>query len=192
MQAMIGTCVSEEDALDAQRRAPPTCEDEGAEAATAAPRPEKALVQAAIKKRKLYRQVSGAEVPWAPRDSDIELLEELRREAGMPRRVYFGAPAGGAGIRGCLEMGPSVLALCYDERHRTRLAKFLTERAVEAMLGTTTMAFSNDALVARSAQLRLTKAATATDQDDKKEDKKEDNTGDKKEDPEGRQAGQEE
>ena len=118
-------------------------------------------------------------MPWFPRDNDVDLLKESCREAGKPRRVYFGAPAGGAGIHGCAEMGSSVLALCYDEHRRTRLGKFLAGRAVEAMLGTTAMVFGNDALVARSVQLRLTKAGTATGQDDKKEDKNEDKKDDK-------------
>ena len=72
---------------------------EGADAATAAAR-EKALVTAAVKKRKLHRQVTGTDVPWFPHDNDIELLKELCREAGRPRWVYFGAPAGVAGIHG--------------------------------------------------------------------------------------------
>ena len=29
------------------------------------------------KKRKLYRQVTGDEVPWFPHDNDIEVLKEL-------------------------------------------------------------------------------------------------------------------
>ena len=105
----------------------------GADAATADAWSEKALVSAAIKKRKLYRQLTGTEVPWFPHDNDIELLKELCWEAGRPRWVYYGTPAGGAGIHGCIEMGCSVLALCYDEHHRKNLEPFLPTSGGSAM-----------------------------------------------------------
>ena len=126
------------------------------------------------KKRKLYRQLTGTEVPWFPHDNAIELLKELCHEAGRPRWVYFGTPAGGAGIHGCIEMGSSVLALCYDEHHRKHLGPFLVQRAVEAMLGRSTLVFHNEDLMARAKQLNLAK-------EDQKEDKKEDEKEDKKE-----------
>ena len=136
---------------------------------------------AALKKRKLYRQLTGSEVPWFPHDNDSELLKELCHEAGRPRWVYFGTPAGGAGIHGCIEMGCSVLALCYDDHHRTHLGPFLVQRAVEAMLGSDSLVFNNEALVARAKQLRLTD--TKEDKtDDQKQDKKEDKKEEKKED----------
>ena len=174
LQTMIGVCVSEVEAKDPDYVAPPPNDDEdaataeGADAATAAQ--EKAMVQQAIKRRKLYRQVTGTEVPWFPHDNDIELLKELCHEAGRPRWVYFGTPAGGAGIHGCIEMGCSVLALCYDDHHRKHLGPFLVQRAVEAMLGSNTMVFHNESLVARAKELRLTKEET---KDDKKDDHKE-------------------
>ena len=150
---------------------PAPAEEEGAEAETAAPAPEKALVTAAIKKRRLYRQLSGTEVPWFPHDNDIELVKELCHEAGRPRWVYFGTPAGGAGMHGVLEMGASVLALCFDAHHKEHLSKFLTERAVEAMLGNSTIVFSNETLLARSVQLHLTAPAKAEKKEEKKEEK---------------------
>ena len=90
----------------------------------------------------------------------------MRGEAREPRRVYFGTPAGGAGIRGFAEVGSSVLALCYDARHRDKLNAFLAQRAVGAMIGDNAMAFMDEDLIARSVQLRLNSntAATATDQ----------------------------
>ena len=137
---------------------------------------------AAIKKRKLYKQLTGTEVPWFPHDNDTELLKELCHEAGRPRWVYFGTPAGGAGIHGCIEMGSSVLALCYDDHHRTHLGPFLVQRAVEAMLGSNTLVFQNEALEARAKQLRLTKEDKKDDpKEDQKEDKKEEKKNDKKE-----------
>ena len=111
------------------------------------------------KKRKLYRQVSGTDVPWFPHDNDIELLKELCWEAGRPRWVLHGTPAGGAGIHGCFEMGCSVVALCYDDHHRTHLQKFLVQRAVEAMASGTTLVFKEEALQKRSDQLNLTSPA---------------------------------
>ena len=153
----------------------------GADAATADASSEKALVSAAIKKRKLYRQLTGSEAPWFPHDNDSELLKELCHEAGRPRWVYFGTPSGGAGIHGCIEMGCSVLALCYDDHHRTHLGPFLVQRAVEAMLGSNSVVFNNVSLVARAKQLRLTKEDTKEDKkDDQKEDKKEETTEGKK------------
>ena len=152
-------------------------EEEAATATTkAAPAdPSKALVSAVKKRRKLYRQLTGTEVPWFPHDNAIELIQELCHEAGRPRWVYFGTPAGGAGIHGCIEMGCSVLALCYDEHHRKNLSPFLVQRAVEAMLGRNTMAFANELLFARAKQLNLAK-------EEEKDDKKEDEKADKKED----------
>ena len=140
---------------------------------------------AAVKKRKLYRQLTGTEVPWFPHDNDIELLKELCHEAGKPRWVYFGTPAGGAGIHGCIESGCSVLALTFNDHHRTILKPFLVERAVEAMLGSNTMIFMNEALLARSVKLRLTKEDTTAKEDPKdakKDGKKDEKKEDKKED----------
>ena len=108
-----------------------------------------------VKKRKLYRQVSGTEVPWFPHDNAPELLKELCHEAGRPRWVFFGTPAGGAGMHGILEMGCSVVALCYDEHHRTHLQRFLVERAVEAMVQGTSLVFKEDSLQARAVDLKL-------------------------------------
>ena len=58
-------------------------------------------------------------------------------------------------MHGCIELGCSVLALCFDDHHRTHLAPFLVQRAVEAMLGSKTFVFVNEILVARARQLRL-------------------------------------
>ncbi len=132
------------------------CEDDD----SALHQPDKAEVisRAAtkVKKRPLYRQLSGTDVPWFPHDSAIELLKELCWEAGRPRWVFHGTPAGGAGVHGCLEAGCSVVALCYDEHHRARLTKFLSERAVEAMVSGESRVFKDDALQARSVELSLT------------------------------------
>jgi hypothetical protein len=54
-------------------------------------------VSAVKKKRRLYRQLTGSEVPWFPHDNDIDLLRELVHEAKQPRCVFFGTPAGGCG-----------------------------------------------------------------------------------------------
>jgi hypothetical protein len=109
-----------------------------------------------IKKRTLYKELSGTDVPWFPYDNAIELLKELCWEAGAPRWVIHGTPAGGAGVHACLEMGCSVLALCHDAHHRTHLERLLLERAVEAMINDTTVVFKDDALQARSVELNLT------------------------------------
>ena len=180
---MGATRVMEDDDNDA--------ETAGADAATADASAEKAHVTAAVNKRKLYRQLTGSEVPWFPHDNDSELLKELCHEAGRPRWVYFGTLAGGAGIHGCIEMGCSVLALCYDEHHKTHLGPFLVQRAVEAMLGSNSFVFNNDALVTRAKQLRLTTEDTKDDQkQDKKEDKKEEKKEDQKEEKkEGKKGG---
>ena len=108
-----------------------------------------------IKKRTLYKQLSGTDVPWFPYDNAIELVKELCWEAGAPRWVIHGTPAGGAGVHACLEMGCSVLALCHDAHHRTHLERLLLERAVEAMLNDTTVVFKDDALQARAVELNL-------------------------------------
>ena len=114
---------------------------------------EQTLLQ--VKKRKLYKQVSGTEVPWFPHDNAPDLLKELCHEAGRPRWVFFGTPAGGAGMHGVLEMGCSVVALCYDEHHRTHLQRFLVERSGEAMVQGTTLVFKDESLQARALDLKL-------------------------------------
>ena len=109
-----------------------------------------------IKKRRLYKQLSGTDVRLFPHDNSIDLLKELCWEAGRPRWIFHGTPAGGAGVHGCLEAGSSVVALCYDEHHRIQLKRFLSERAVEAMVTGTTQVFKDDALLARSVERNLT------------------------------------
>ena len=109
-----------------------------------------------MKKRRLYKQLSGTDAPWLPHDNAIELLKELCWEAGRPRWIFHGTPAGGAGVHGCLEAGCSVVALCFDEHHRFHLQQFLSERAVEAMVSGTTQVFKDETLQARSIELKLT------------------------------------
>lgn len=73
------------------------------------------------------------------------------------------------------------MALCYDDHHRTHLGPFLVQRAVEAMLGSDSLVFNNEVLIARAKLLRLTD--TKEDKkDDQKQDKKEDKKEEKKED----------
>jgi len=189
LESMISVDVCEMEAKDPHHQAPLPMDDDDEDAATAgadaetadaaAAHASKALLSATVKKRKLYRQLTGSEVPWFPHDNDIELLKELVHEAGRPLWVYFGTPAGGAGIHGCIEMGCSVLALCYNAHHREHLGPFLVQRAAEAMLGRNTMVFTNEGLVARAKQLSLTKEDA---KEDKKDDQKEDKKVDKKED----------
>jgi hypothetical protein len=124
---------------------------------------DKAILTA-LRKRKLYRQHSRTDVPWFPHDNDMALLKEFCWESGTPRWVLHGTPAGGAGVHGCLETGCSVVALCYDEHHQTHLKKIFLERAVQALVSGTTQVFKDEALLARSIELKVTttpKAASA-------------------------------
>ncbi len=125
-----------------------------------------------MKKRQLYKQLSGTDVPWFPHDNAIELLKELCWEAGRPRWIFHGTPAGGAGVHGCLEAGSSVVALCFDEHHRFHLQQFLSERAVEAMVSGTTQVFKDETLQARSIELKLT-TPTKTRKPDEKDSSEE-------------------
>ena len=192
LQSMVGKDVAEVEQADREKECLPSVANDDdfgegvGDAGEAAPedkQPEKTLVNAAVKKRRLYRQLTGTEVPWFPHDNAPEMLQELHHEAGRPRWVYFGTPAGGAGIHGCIESGCSVLALTFDKHHMTHLHPFLVERAVEAMLGSNTMVFQNEALLARSVQLMLTKDTSKDgDKDDKKDGKKDEKKDDKKDD----------
>ena len=141
---------------------------------------DKVHVAANLKKRKLYRQHTGQEVPWFPHDNDMELLKEFVWEAGRPRWVFHCTPAGGAGIHGCLEMGCSVVALCYDEHHRTHLQTFLLQRAVEAMVSGQTLMFKDEDLQARSIELNLAeepkKPKKVVEKDDEKAEKADEKT----------------
>ena len=143
---------------------------------------KKALVAAVIKKRKLYKQLSGTEVPWFPHDNDMELLKELCWESGRPRWVIHGTPAGGAGVQGCFEAGCSVVLLCFDDHHRTHLSRLILERAVESMVSGSTLVFKDESLCARSIELNLTRvnAGEKDECKDKKDGKEEVGTKDKK------------
>ena len=131
---------------------------------------DKAVWAARKKNRKLYKQLSGTDVLWFPHDNAIDVLKEFHWEAGRPRWVFHGTPAGGAGVCGCLEAGCSVVALCYDEHHRTHLIPLIEQRFVESTVNGTSMVFKDDALQARSVQLTLTptpKAASAKTPEEK-------------------------
>ena len=105
LQSMIGVDVTEVEAQDPENEAPWGMDDEEAATADAATAkvgtadvaPEKALVSAAIRKRKLNRQLTGTEVQWFPHDNDGELLNVLCHEAGRPRGVHMGTPAASTG-----------------------------------------------------------------------------------------------
>ena len=157
-----------------ERTGPVQLDQQGTEA------DDKAFVHTNIKKRKLYRQITGTEVPWFPHDNSPDLLKEFCWEAGNPRWVFHGTPAGGAGMHGCFEMGCSVVALCYDEHHREHLNQFLLQRAVEAMVAGTTMVFKDDILQARSTELNLKKEEKKAKKEDKKEKKEQGGEGEEK------------
>ena len=144
---------------------------------------QSSLVAAVMKKRKLYKQLTGSEVPWFPHDNDMALLKELCWEAGSPRWVIHGTPAGGAGLQGCLEAACSVVLLCFDEHHRTHLSRFILERAVESMVTGVTLVFKDESLRARSIDLNLTKMSPERKDDAKdNKDKQEAESAQKKKD----------
>ena len=64
------------------------------------------------------------------------------------------------------------------------MGPFLVQRAVEDMLGSNSLVFSNEALLARARQLKLT-----TEKDHPKQDKKEDRKEETKEDKEDKKKG---
>ena len=90
-----------------------------------------------------------------PHDNYMDLMPELVWEVGHLRWVFHGTPGGGAGLQGCLEMGCSVVALCFDDFHEEQLQKFMLERAVESMVGGHSKVFKDESLMARSAELDL-------------------------------------
>ena len=73
-------------------------------------------------------------------------------------------------MQGCLEGGCSVVALCFDDHHRTHLSRFIMERAVESMVAGTTLVFKEESLRARSVDLNLTKMPLAKNDDKEKKD----------------------
>ena len=122
---------------------------------------EQARVENVIKKRKLYRHTVGTMLPWCPHDNDPELLRELLHEAGDPRWIFHGTPAGAAGIHGILEAGASVVLLCFDEHHRNQVLKCMLQRSVETLVAGTSLVFKDEVLQTRSVDLHLVKAASA-------------------------------
>ena len=89
------------------------------------------------------------------------MLKELLHEAGNPRWIFHGTPAGGAGIHGILEAGVSVVMLCFDEHHRTHLRNCMLQRSVETLVAGTSLVFKDEALQTRSVVLLAAKAASA-------------------------------
>ena len=102
------------------------------------PQEAEAATQAAaiqhVKKRKPYKQTSGSEVHWFPFDNAMELMKEFLWESGEPRWVIHGTPASGAGLLGCIELGASVVAICFDDHHREHMQKYLSSR-IDAFTG---------------------------------------------------------
>ena len=176
LASMVGVPHDEdpdEKELEQEAQAAAAEEDQLAETAQAesADAQTKKFAQQHYKKRKLYRQPSNVTVPWFPHDNDPDLLKELCWEANRPRWVFYGTPAGGAGVFGCLEMGCSVVALCYDDHHRDHFGNFVLERCVEAMAYSSSSVFKDPDLQARSVELHLSassteKAATAAKEDE--------------------------
>ena len=166
LDSMIGVPNTEDDGeAEKQKQVEENDDNEQLHQPDGPDKEDKAIVAGQVKKRKLYRQHTGTDVPWFPHDNDMELLKEFCWEGGKPRWVFFGTPAGGAGIHGCLEAGCSVVALCYNDHHRTHLQKFLMQRAVEALVSGTTSVFTDQALQARSSQLKLTNVPKGSKED---------------------------
>ena len=84
MAAMAGVEVGQAEEKDPECEPPEPMNDEAETAETAATdsatvekEGSKAFASGVLKKRRLYRQAAGTEVPWFPHDNDIELLKEL-------------------------------------------------------------------------------------------------------------------
>ena len=155
LASMVGV-PHDEDADEQKKVAQLQPHDDDAEPLNQPAKDEDAARELAQKrKRKLYRHVTDTDVPAFPHDNAAELLQEFCWEAGGPRWVFHGTPAGGAGINGCLEAGCSVVALCYDEHHRSLMQKSVLERAVEATARGTTLVFKDTALQARGSHLNI-------------------------------------
>ena len=108
----------------------------------------------AFKRRKLYKQESGDEVPWFPHDNDMHVLKELCWESGPGvRLVIHGTPAGGAGVQGCLDYGCSVVSLCYGNFHKTHMLKHIVERAMECTVTGNCLLFRDEVIQSRKTKL---------------------------------------
>ena len=145
----------------------------------------------------MYKYDPEKYLPWFPHDNHEDVLKELVHEAGRPRWVIFGTPAGGAGLQGCLEMGSSVVALCSDDNHREVLKRCMLERAVEMMVVGATVVFKDDNLRTSAIYLNLAPETPKKGDDEDfetpkketkkdKKDKKEDNKKDKKDQKKGK------
>ena len=170
LRSMAGLPESEGDDKDAEKTAEAgSVSDNEAESAEKEREAEAAL-RKHVKKRKLYRQDSGSELPWFPHDNHPNLTKELTWEGGSPRWVFYGTPASAAGVLGPLELGSSVVALCFDEHHKVNFLKILIEKAVESMLAGSNV-FKNEVLQAKALSLHVTTEPKA--KEPKKEPKEE-------------------
>ena len=171
LRAMVGSVEPED--LDDEANSQGLLEDDGLHQ----PKNSARIMENAVKRRKLYRQVSTDMVQWFPHDNDLDLLKELCHEANRPRWVLHGTPASGAGVHGCLEMGASVVNLCFNEHHKQHLERHLLERAVEAVVSGQSNILQDEDLVLKSNSLNLEKEKKdkkkkADDSDDEEKTKK--------------------
>ena len=174
LTTMAGIADTPADPLPDSGDAPPAANSAASEGAVAEPVD---LVKH-IKKRKLYRQATGTEVPWFPHDNAPELLKECVWEAGVDdvRWVLHGTPAGGAGVAGVLETGVSVVCLCEDTHHKTHFLQFLRERCVEALLAGSNV-FDNKSLKDRASELLAHGPPKAGEKDKEKDSQTKENHG---------------
>jgi hypothetical protein len=104
-----------------------------------------------VKKRRLYRQVSGTEVVWFPHDNAPALLKEFLWESNQDatRLVIHGTPSSAAGVSGLLDSGASVLAICEDQHHKKHFLCSLRERCVELLIAGSSV-FADQTLSSRA------------------------------------------
>ena len=82
--------------------------------------PSTRLAASGVKRRRLYGQASSGDlVAWFPHDQPKLLLREFVHECGgdKVKWVFYGTPAAGNGVLGCVEAGCCVIANCEDEHH---------------------------------------------------------------------------
>ena len=118
--------------------------------------PSTRLAASGVKRRRLYRQASSGDlVAWSPRDQPKVLLKEFVDECGgdKVKWVFYGTPAAGNGVLGCVEAGCCVIANCEDDHHASHFQTAIVEKGVEAFLAGESPAFGNPFLAARATDL---------------------------------------
>ena len=135
----------------------------------------KSVAAAGSKRRRLYKHDSAETEIWFPHDQPRALMREIIHECGGDRVkwVFYGTPAAGNGVLGCVESNCCVIAACEDELHAEHFKRAILQKGVEAFLSGGAPIFGSPFLAAK-AQSLVAGCKDLTPKEKKEEDESQD------------------